>query len=154
EDLHVGSVIRGDASRERYVEFLAATYHYVRWSGPILARTAAGLRRSGRATWLADLVDQKSAEEAPHDRWAPADLRRCGENVELVKAAPAPRAVEAYVQWSLAMADAGSPAFLGSAYTFEVLSMERAGAAARNLRARGAVPADAVTFLAGHGDAD
>jgi hypothetical protein len=99
-------------------------------------------------------VDQKCAEEAPHDRWALADLRRCGENVELIKATPAPRAVDAYVQWSLAMADAGSPAFLGSAYTFEILSMKRAGVAARNLQSRGAVPADAVQFLSGHGDAD
>src|SRR5262249_38257448 len=139
EDPVVGSVIRGDASREAYVGFLAATYHDVRWSGPILARTAEGPRRAGRAGWLYDLLARKTEGEAPHDRWVLADRKRCGENVELVKAAPAPRAVQVYVEWSLTLAAAGSPAFLGAAYTLEILSMHRAGVAARNLRSRGGI---------------
>src|SRR5262249_17107586 len=85
KDPEVGRVIRGDASCKAYVGFLMAPYHYVRWSGPILARTAAGLRRAGRARWLSEMVDQKTEEEAPHDRWVLADLKRCGENVELIK---------------------------------------------------------------------
>src|SRR2546429_217188 len=98
----IGAVIRGDASREEYARFLTCTYHYVRWSGPLLAATAAGLRRTGRHPWLTALVDAKADEESPHDRWALEDLRRCGQNVELVKAASAPVAVQAYVGWSLA----------------------------------------------------
>jgi hypothetical protein len=156
QDPGIGGVIRGDASREAYAGFLAATYHYVRWSGPLLARTAEGLRRAGRPAWLCELFDRKTEEEAPHDRWVLSDLKRCGENVELVKAAPAPRAVEAYVTWSLTLADAGSPAFLGAAYTLEILSTHCAGVAARNLCARGTIAGieRAVTFLTGHGDAD
>jgi hypothetical protein len=152
----IGSVIRGDASRDEYVGFLRSTYHYLRWSGPLLAETAEGLRRSGRCPWLHAIVDAKSAEESPHDRWVLDDLRRCGENVELVKAQAAPRAVEAYVHWSRAMALEGSPAFLGSAYTLEFMSMCRAKTAAENLRARQAIPniEEAVSFLEGHGDAD
>ena len=155
-DPQIGSIIRGDASPEAYVGFLAGTYHYIRWSGPLLARTAAGLQRAGASSWLYDLVDRKTAEEAPHDRWVLANLRRCGENVELIKSAPTPGAVQAYVQWSLTLADAGSPAFLGAAYTLEIISMHRAGLAARNLRARRAIPhiEDAVSFLEGHGDTD
>jgi pyrroloquinoline quinone (PQQ) biosynthesis protein C len=152
----IGSVVRGDASREDYITFLVGTYHYVRWSGPILARTAAGLRRAGRHAWLADIFDQKTAEESPHDRWVLRDLEMCGENAELVKASPAPSAVSAYVAWSLTMADEGSPAFLGATYALELISMERAGVAAKNLRARGAIAGidKAVKFLEGHGDAD
>jgi hypothetical protein len=152
----VGAVIRGDASQEEYVRFLEATYHYVRWSGPLLAATAAGLERSGRAAWLAAVLSAKADEESPHDRWALEDLRRCGENVELVKAAGPPLAVQAYVDWSLSLAEAGSPAFLGSAYALELLSMGRAQAAAENLCARAAIPGvqGAVSFLTGHGVAD
>jgi len=39
----VGRIIRGDASRDHYLRFLRSTYHYVRWSGPLLAETAAAL---------------------------------------------------------------------------------------------------------------
>lgn len=152
----LGSVIRGDASRAEYVGFLGATYHYLRWSGPLLAETAEGLRRSGRCPWLLAIVDAKTAEESPHDGWVLDDLRRCGENVELVKAQAAPRAVDAYVQWSRTMAEEGSPAFLGAAYALEFMSMRRAKMAADNLRARRAIPniEEAVSFLEGHGDAD
>jgi hypothetical protein len=152
----IGGIIRGDASREAYVAFLGATYHYVRWSGPLLAKTAEGLRRSGRCPWLLGIVDEKTAEESPHDGWVLDDLKTCGANVELVKAAAPPTAVEAYVRFSLAMAEEGSPAFLGAAYTLEIISMHRAKMAAENLRARRAIPniEAAVTFLEGHGDAD
>ena len=152
----IGAVVRGDASRDEYIRFLAGTYHYVRWSGPLLAATAAGLRRRARHPWLATLAEAKAEEEAPHDRWALEDLRGCGENVELVKLGPEPLAVRAYVDWSLAMAEDGSPAFLGAAYALEFMSMSRAQLAANNLRARGAIPGieRAVSFLAGHGEAD
>jgi pyrroloquinoline quinone (PQQ) biosynthesis protein C len=155
-DPFIGRIIRGDASRDEYVGFLAATYHYVRWSGPLLAMTAEGLRRSGRCPWLLPIVDEKTAEESPHDGWVIDDLRACGANVELIKASAPPVAVQAYVQWSLAMAEEGSPAFLGAAYTLEIISMHRAKVAADNLRARKAMPGveRAVSFLEGHGDAD
>jgi hypothetical protein len=155
-DPRVGGIIRGDASREEYIAFLAATYHYVKWSGPLLAKTAEGLRRSGRFPWLVGVVDQKTAEESPHDGWVLDDLKKCGANVEIVKASAPPAAVEAYVRFSLAMAEEGSPAFLGAAYSLEVISMHRASMAAANLRARGAIPGieGAVMFLEGHGDAD
>ena len=54
------------------------------------------------------------------------------------------------------MAQEGSPAFLGAAYTLEFMSMHRAKMAADNLRARRAIPniEEAVSFLEGHGDAD
>ncbi|MFT3772750.1 MAG: iron-containing redox enzyme family protein [Minicystis sp.] len=156
QDAVIGAVIRGEASREVYIDFLAATYHYVRWSGPLLARTAEGLRRRGAYPWLIALVEQKTAEEAPHHAWALADLRRLGGNVEEVRSSSPPAAVSAYVHWSLTMAEEGSPAFLGAAYTLELISMHRAKTAARNLCACRAIPGieRAVTFLDGHGDAD
>ena len=152
----LGAVVRGCASHDEYIRFLSATYHYVRWSGPLLAASAAGVLRRGRYPWLVALLEQKTEEEAPHDRWALSDLRRCRANVELLKAAPPPVAVQAYVDWSLAMAEDGSPAFLGSAYALEFVSMLRAKTAADNLRASAIIPDidRAVSFLTGHGGAD
>ncbi|MFO0586197.1 MAG: iron-containing redox enzyme family protein [Polyangiaceae bacterium] len=155
-DPFLGNLIRGDLTRQEYVLFLARTYHYVRWSGPILAETAEGLRRAGRYPWLVRLFEEKTEEEAPHDQWALGDLRALGVNVEIVKARSPGAAVMAYVAWSRAMAEQGSPAFLGAAYALELISMHRAGAAAMNLCARSGIPDidGAVSFLAGHGDAD
>src|SRR5688572_29617231 len=77
-DVLVGAVVRGDASREDYVRFLAGSHAYLRWSGPLLAATAAGLQRRHRYPWLVAMVEGKANEEAPHDRWVLDDLRRCG----------------------------------------------------------------------------
>jgi hypothetical protein len=152
----LGGVIRGEASREHYVTFLLSTYQYVRWSGPLLAETAQGLRRSRRAPWLLELLDAKTQEESSHDDWALDDLAACGENIELLKSAPHPTAVSAYVEWSRSLAQAGSPGYLGAAYTLEFISAHRARMAAGTLRAHGTIPhiEAALSFLDGHGDAD
>ena len=149
-------MIGGTASREEYIRFLSATYHYVRWSGPLLAATAAGLERHGRHRWLVAVLADKAEQESPHDRWVLDDLRACGHNPRLVTTADPPVSVTAYVDWSLTLADQGSVAFLGAAYALELISMRRAKLAAGNLCARSAIPgiAQAVSFLAGHGDAD
>jgi pyrroloquinoline quinone (PQQ) biosynthesis protein C len=104
---------------------------------------------------VAVLAD-KAEQESPHDRWVLDDLRACGHNPRLVTTADPPVSVTAYVDWSLTLAEQGSVAFLGAAYALELISMRRAKLAADNLRARSAIPgiAQAVSFLAGHGDAD
>jgi hypothetical protein len=152
----LGGVVRGDASREEYLAFLRGTYHYVRWSGPLLAETAEGLRRSRGAHWLVDLMEAKTGEESRHDQWVLDDLRCLGVNVELLKASAAPRAVTAYVEQSRSLAEAGSPGYLGAAYMLELISAHRAGTAARNLLVRGAISdlRGATSFLEGHADAD
>jgi len=152
----VGAVIRGDAEIADYRRFLIASYHYVRWSGFLLARSAEGLRRSGRCRELLPALDAKAAEEGPHDQWLLRDLRTCRVNPELVKGASPPPAIRAYVSFSLALAEAGSPAFLGAAYVLELISARRAALAATNLRERRKIAKidDAVSFLVGHGAAD
>jgi hypothetical protein len=149
-------VIAGDAALPEYVRFLVGSYHYVRFSGYLLAKTAAGLRHSGRCPTALAALEQKAAEEGPHDAWLLSDLQACGVNKELVKGLPTPTAVRAYRAFSLAQAEAGSPAFLGAAYALEFISMRRAKLAATNLRARRAIPhiEQALTFLEGHGVAD
>jgi hypothetical protein len=64
--------------------------------------------------------------------------------------------VQAYLNFSLALAEEGSPGFLGAAYTLEFISMQRAQRAAENLRACGKIAGieRSLRFLRGHGDAD
>jgi len=152
----LSKVIDGEASREDYVRYLIATYHYVRWSGFLLARTAQGLRSSGRCPGLLPLLEEKAEEEGPHDAWLLRDLQHLGLNPHLVQGSAVPTAVRAYVECSTTLADAGSPAFLGAAYTLEFISMRRAKTASDNLRARRTIPniERALRFLDGHGAAD
>jgi pyrroloquinoline quinone (PQQ) biosynthesis protein C len=152
----VGSVISGMVAPEEYIAFLTGTYHYVRWSGYLLAQTAQGLRRSKRFPALVDAIDGKAAEEGPHDRLLLRDLRRLGQNTELVKGSCAPTAVRAYVAYNLARAEDNSPAYLGAAYMLEYISMRRAKVAARELRRLDALPGieQALSFLDTHGAAD
>ncbi len=149
-------VISGRASQRQYAEFLRSTWCYVRWSSRLLTATAAGLRRRGRYAGLAELLRSKADEESPHDRWLLDDLERCGARVDPTDSSPCSRAVEAYVTFNLALADAGSPAYLGAAYMLEGISFRRAGHAASQLRAHASIPGieRAVTFLEGHGEAD
>jgi hypothetical protein len=156
EDRAIGRIIAGHATEQEYAHFLATTYQYVHWSGYLLAKTGQALRAAQRCPILFALMDAKSEEESPHDAWALNDLRNLGANAELVKGAPLPHAIRAYLHFSLAMAAEGSPAFLGTAYTLEFISLHRAKRAAENLRSRRKIPNidRALSFLEGHGDAD
>ena len=140
-----------------YAAYLVQTYHYVKWTTPLLALAGRRLKRMGRHPVLAELLVQKAAEESGHERWLLADLRNLGWSAERVERTSPSPAVEAYVAWNRFTTEAGSPtAFLGTAYVLELLSMLRAGVAQEALLARGAIPniRKAVTFLRGHAGAD
>jgi thiaminase len=153
----VRQLFEGTLDAAAYAHYLVQTYHYVRWTTPLLALAGRRMAVRGRHPALASLLLHKAKEETGHERWLLADLRNLGWSSEAVEHAPRCAAVEAYVAWNRFTAEAGSPtAFLGTAYMLEALSASRAGASARNLVEHGAIPGirRAVTFLRGHGDAD
>ncbi|AKJ02969.1 heme oxygenase-like protein [Archangium gephyra] len=153
----VRQLFEGTLDTEAYAHYLAQTYHYVRWTTPLLALAGQRMVVQGRHPALASLLLHKAKEETGHERWLLADLRHLGWSSAAVERTPRGVAVEAYVAWNRFTSEAGSPtAFLGTAYVLEALSASRAGAAARNLVERGGIPGihRAVTFLRGHGDAD
>lgn len=156
QDPLVGRVIRGEANTHQYACFLAGSYHYVRWSGYLLALTANGVERSGRNPELTRALGEKSRQEGPHDQWLLRDLRALGQNVELIKGEPASCSIQAYVGTARALAERGSPAFLGAAYSLEFVSMHRARQAAKNLLEQKHIAGidRCVSFLEGHGHAD
>jgi thiaminase len=150
-------LFEGTVDAQTYAHYLVQTYHYVRWTTPLLALAGRRMMAQGKHPMLAGLLLQKAQEETGHEKWLLADLRNLGWSAEDVEHAPLSPAVEAYVAWNRFTSEAGSPeAFLGTAYVLEVLSAFRAGVAARNLQERSGIPGirKAVTFLRGHGDAD
>jgi thiaminase len=153
----VRQLFEGTLDAQAYTHYLVQTYHYVRWTMPMLALAGRRMTMQGRHPALASLLLHKAKEETGHERWLLADLHNLGWSTEAVERTPRCSAVDAYVAWNRFTAEAGSPiAFLGTAYVLEALSASRAGAAARNLLERGRIPGirRAVTFLRGHGDAD
>jgi pyrroloquinoline quinone (PQQ) biosynthesis protein C len=150
-------LFEGTLDATAYAHFLVQTYHYVRWTKPLLELAGRRMVETGRHPALASLLLQKAREETGHERWLLADLQQLGWSAEAVNQAPMCTAVEAYVGWNRFTAEEGSPlAFLGTAYVLEALAADHAGEAARNLQERSGIPGiqRAVTFLRGHGAAD
>ena len=147
----------GRIDAEGYAQYLVQTYHYVRWTTPLLAEAGHRMKRLGRHPLLAELLLQKALEEHGHEQWLLVDLRNLGWPAERVeRTGPCP-AVAAYVAWNRYTTLSGSPtAFLGTAYVLEYLSVQRASATVERLLAVNAIPNihKAVTFLRGHGNAD
>jgi thiaminase len=147
----------GSIEEESYAAWLAQTYHYVRWTAPLLAQTGRRMMQVGKYQALAELFLQRSLEELGDEQRLLADLKSLGWSrwrVERVEERPA---VAAYVAWNRFTAESGSPtAFLGTAYVLEYLSMHRAGLTAERLIAHAAIPniQQAVSFLRGHAVAD
>ncbi|NVI97467.1 iron-containing redox enzyme family protein [Myxococcus sp. AM009] len=140
-----------------YIHYLVQTYHYARWSTPILGEAGARLKRLGRHPELAELLIQKAEEERGHDRWLLSDLKNLGCPEATVETAARSPAVEAYTGWNFFTSRAGVPtAALGTSYVLEYLSQTRAGVWAKRLQEVAAIPNihKSVTFLRSHGALD
>jgi hypothetical protein len=158
-DRHPGArrLFLGTIDLAGYASFLTQTYHYVRWTTPLLRRAGQRMRKLGRYPELASLLLQKADEERGHEKWLLADLRNLGCGTEQVKRTQVCHAVAAYIAWNRFTSEAGSPtAFLGTAYVLEFLAVRRAPMAVESLLAREAIPniRQALTFLRGHGGMD
>lgn len=150
-------LFEGTLDAQAYAAFLVQTYHYVRWTRPLLERAGRRLASLGQHPVLAGLLIQKAREESGHERWLLADLKALGWSASVVEHTPPCPAVEAYVAWNRYTVEAGLPlAFLGTAYVLESLSVHRAGEAVQRLIERSGIPHvhRAMTFLRGHAGAD
>jgi pyrroloquinoline quinone (PQQ) biosynthesis protein C len=151
------SLFEGRIGADRYVYYLVQTYHYVRWTTPLLSDAGLRMKQLGHHPELAELLLRKASEERGHERWLLADLKNLGWSAERVERVEGSPAVNAYIAWNRYTALSGEPtAFLGTAYVLEHLSVQRAGRAVERLLAARLIPniRKAVTFLRGHADAD
>lgn len=147
----------GSIDKDGYVHYLIQTYHYARWTTPLLAEAGRRMKRLGRHSRLGELLLQKSEEERGHERWLLADLRNLGWPAERVERQTPNPAVTAYVAWNRFTSRSGRPeAFLGTAYVLEYLSVHRASQSVERMLAANTIPniRKAVTFLKAHGTAD
>jgi thiaminase len=147
----------GTVEVEGYIHYLVQTYHYARWSTPILGEGGERLKKLGWHPELAELLIQKAREERGHDKWLLADLKKLGVSADRVEEAARCPAVEAYRGWNFFTSRSGVPsAVLGTAYVLEYLSQTRAGVWAERLKTLSTIPniGDAVTFLHHHGELD
>ena len=158
-DVHpdAGRLFDGTIDTAGYIHYLIQTYHYARWSTPILGEAGERLKRMGRHPELAELLCQKAGEERGHERWLLSDLENLGCPEARVKAAARRPAVDAYLGWNFFTSRSGVPtAVLGTSYVLEYLSQTRAGGAAERLQAVASIPNihKSVTFLRSHGALD
>ncbi len=147
----------GSSDLGTYVSFLTETYHYVRYTHPLLARAAERLKELDDRPHMAALYDTKAQEEFGHDKWAMDDLTALGCRYDDVHYRNPCPAVEAYIAWNQFMVESNHPTgYLGTAYILEALSTERASLAAEKMVAAGAIPniENAVYYLRGHAEAD
>ena len=147
----------GSIDTRDYIHYLVQTYHYARWTTPLLAEAGQRMKRLGRHSRLGDLLLQKAHEEHGHERWLLADLKNLGWSAERVERTVPNPAVTAYIAWNRFTSRCGRPeAFLGTAYVLEYLSVHRASQAVQRMLAAGHIPhlRKAVTFLRAHGTAD
>ncbi|XXF76305.1 iron-containing redox enzyme family protein [Myxococcaceae bacterium GXIMD 01537] len=147
----------GSIDPERYAHYLIQTYHYARWTTPLLAEAGLRMKRLGQHSRLGELLLQKADEERGHERWLLADLRNLGWRAERVERQMPNPAVCAYVAWNSFTSRCGRPeAFLGTAYVLEYLSVHRASQSVARMLAANTIPniRKAVTFLRAHGTAD
>ncbi|NPC73268.1 iron-containing redox enzyme family protein [Corallococcus exiguus] len=150
-------LLDGTLDVEGYIHYLVQTYHYARWSTPILAEAGHRLNRLGRHPELAKLLIQKGEEERGHDIWLLTDLKNLGVPEAQVEAAAHNPAVDAYTGWNFFTSLSGVPtAVLGTAYALEYLSQTRAGVWAERLLEVSTIPniRKSVTFLRSHGALD
>ena len=147
----------GSIDKGHYVRYLIQTYHYARWTTPLLAEAGRRMKRLGRHSRLGDLLLQKSDEERGHERWLLEDLKNLGWSAKRVERQTPTPAVAAYVAWNRFTSRCGRPeAFLGTAYVLEYLSVHRARQSVERMLAANTIPniRKAVTFLKVHGTAD
>lgn len=147
----------GSIDASSYAAYLVQTYHYVRWTTPLLAAAGHRMKRMGRPGPLVELLLQKASEERGHERWLLADLKNLGWPTEHVERARPCPAVAAYVAWNRYTTLCGEPlSFLGTAYVLEYLAVQRASSTVERLLAAKKIPNiyKAVAFLRGHGSAD
>ncbi|WP_224366236.1 iron-containing redox enzyme family protein [Hyalangium versicolor] len=147
----------GSIDKNSYVHYLIQTYHYARWTTPLMAEAGRRMKRLGMHPRLGNLLLQKSDEERGHERWLLADLKNLGWSAERVERQMPSPAVTAYVAWNRFTSRSGRPeAFLGTAYVLEYLSVHRASQSVERMLAANTIPniRKAVTFLKAHGTED
>ena len=145
--------LRGDVTRELYVEFLTQASHHVRHTVPLLM--AVGARLPERHEWLREPVLHYLDEEAGHEEWILNDIASAGGDRAAAESSQPAVATEAMVAYAYDTVMRRNPlGFFGMVYVLEGTSVALALHAADRIQATLALPMSAFSDLRSHGELD
>lgn len=145
--------LRGDITRELYIEFLTQAYHHVRHTVPLLM--AVGSRLTGQQDWLRDAVLHYLDEEKGHEQWILNDIEHAGGDHAAAAASQPAIATEAMVAYAYDTVMRVNPlGFFGMVYVLEGTSVALALNAADRIQAALQLPTKAFSYLKSHGELD
>jgi pyrroloquinoline quinone (PQQ) biosynthesis protein C len=145
--------LRGDVTRELYLEFLTQAYHHVRHTVPLLM--AAGSRLTERQQWAREPILHYLEEEAGHEQWILNDIEHAGGHREAAASSPPSLATEAMVAYAYDMViRRNALGFFGMVYVLEGTSVALALEAADRIQAALQLPVHAFSYLRSHGELD
>lgn len=144
-------LLSAEGGRDRLVHYLVETWHYVRFSVPLLERAAA--RMGGDLPELRAWYERHAVEERGHDEWLLDDLETLGVARAKVRETAPARETAALVGTQFFVLEAMHPAaLLGYVWSLECRPPSEASLAA--LAAAFEAPASAFSTLRAHGAMD
>ena len=145
--------LRGDVTRELYVEFLTQAFHHVRHTVPLLM--AAGSRLTERQQWAREPILHYLEEEAGHEQWILNDIAQAGGNRHAAATSPPSIATEAMVAYAYdTVTRRNALGFFGMVHVLEGTSVALALEAADHIQSTLQLPANAFSYLRSHGELD
>lgn len=149
----IQQALKGEITRELYVEFLTQAYHHVRHTVPLLM--AVGSRLPDRHDWLREAVLHYLDEEKGHEQWILNDIEHAGGDRAAAAASEPAIATEAMVAYAYDTVMRRNPlGFFGMVYVLEGTSVALALHAADRIQAALHLPGQAFSYLRSHGELD
>jgi hypothetical protein len=145
--------LRGDVTRELYLEFLTQAYHHVRHTVPLLM--AVGARLDERHGALQSSILHYLEEEAGHEQWILDDIANAGGDRAAAAASTPSIATEAMVAYAYDTVMRRNPiGFFGMVHVLEGTSVALALNAADRIQSALQLPTNAFSYLRSHGRLD
>lgn len=149
----IARALRGEVTRELYLDFLAQAYHHVRHTVPLLM--AVGARLPARHQWLQKDLVHYLEEEQGHDEWILSDIAAAGGDVATVRDGAPGLETDAMIAYAYDTVTRRNPVgFFGMVYVLEGTSAALALDAADAIQRTLALPNKAFTYLRSHGSLD
>ena len=149
----IARALRGEVTRDLYLDFLTQAYHHVRHTVPLLM--AVGARLQPRHLWLQKELVHYLEEEQGHDEWILADISAAGGDAAAVRDGSPSIETDAMVAYAYDTVMRRNPvAFFGMVYVLEGTSVALALNAADAIQRALALPNKAFTYLRSHGTLD
>ena len=149
----IADSLRGDITRETYIEYLTQAYHHVRHTLPLLM--AAGSRVPQEKEWLRRSFAEYIAEEIGHEEWILNDIKNSGGDAEKAKTSEPLLPVDIMISCAYDCVMRRNPVgFLGMVFVLEGTSTALALKAADKLQEALGLPKKCFSYLLSHGALD